>query len=70
MVIIDRFTKMVRLKATTISISSEEIAKVYWDEIWKLHRGLQFASKFIEEFMKALGTTRQLSTAHYPWIDK
>jgi len=33
MVIIDRFTKMVRLKATTISISSEEIAKVYWNEI-------------------------------------
>jgi len=33
----DRFTKMIRLKATMTSISSEEITKVYWDEIWKLH---------------------------------
>jgi len=32
-VIVDRFTKMVRLKATTTNISSEEITKVYWDEI-------------------------------------
>jgi len=62
-VIVGRFTKMIRLKATTMNISSEEIAKVYWDEIWKLHgvprkilsnRRLQFASKFMKEFMKAL----------------
>jgi len=32
-VIVDRFTKMVRLKATTINISSEGIAKIYKDEI-------------------------------------
>jgi len=32
-VIMDRFTKIVRLKATTTSISSEEITKIYWDEI-------------------------------------
>jgi len=72
-VIVDRFTKIIRLKATTTNISSEGIAKIYQDEIWKLHRiprkilsnrGLQFASKFIEEFTKALGTMRQLSTAY------
>ena len=66
-VIVDRFTKMIRLKATTINISSEGIAKIYRDEIWKLHeilkkilsdRGPQFASKFIEELTKALGTKR------------
>ena len=28
-VIMDRFTKMIRLKATTTSISSEGIAKIY-----------------------------------------
>jgi len=69
---------MVRLKTTIMSVSSEEIAKVYWDKIWKLHRvprkilsnrGLQFTLKFMEEFMKTLGTTRQLSTAYYPQID-
>jgi len=32
-VIVDWFTKMIRLKATTMNISSEEIAKIYRDEI-------------------------------------
>ena len=32
-VIVDRFTKMVKLKAMTTNISSEEIAKIYRDEI-------------------------------------
>jgi len=77
-VIVDRFTKMIRLKATTMDISSEEIAKIYRDKIWKLHgiprkilsdRGPQFTLKFIEKFTKALGTKRQLSTAYYPQTD-
>jgi len=33
MVIVDRFTKMIRLKATTINVSSEEIAKIYWNDV-------------------------------------
>jgi len=78
MVIVDQFTKMIRLKATTMNISSEGITKIYRDEIWKLHgisrkilsdRGPQFASKFMEELTKALGTKRQLSTAYYPQTD-
>jgi len=53
--------------------------KIYWNEIWKIYevlrkilsnRGLQFALRFMEEFTKVLGTTRQLSTAYYPQIDK
>jgi len=78
LVIVDRFTKMIRLKATTMNISLEEIVKIYRDNIWKLHgvprkilsdRGLQFASKFMEEFTKALGTRRQLPTAYHPQTD-
>ena len=74
MVIVDQFTKMIQLKATTTNISSEGIAKIYRDNIWKLHRiprkvlsdrGLQFASKFIEELTKALGMKRQLSIAYH-----
>jgi len=66
-VIVNRFIKMIRLKATTMNILSEGIAKIYRDEIWKLHgvprkifsdRGPQFTSKFIEEFTKVLGTKR------------
>ena len=77
-IIVNRFMKMIRLKATTTNISLEEIVKIYWNNIWKLHgisrkilsdRGLQFASKFMEEFTKALGTKRQLSTAYHPQTD-
>ena len=32
-VIVDRFTKMIRLKVTTTNISLENIAKIYWDKI-------------------------------------
>ena len=73
-VTVDRFTKIIQLKVMTTSISSEEIAKIYRDNIWKLHRVLrkilsdqepQFASKFMEEFMKVLGTTRQLLIAYH-----
>jgi len=69
---------MIRLKATTISISSEGIAKIYRDEIWKIHgvprtilsdRGPQFASKFMEDFTKVLGTKRKLSTAYHSQTD-
>jgi len=77
-VIVDQFTKMIRLKATTTNVSLEEIAKIYRDNIWKLHgiprkilsnQGPQFASKFMEEFTKALGTKRQLLTAYHPQTD-
>ena len=77
-VIVDRFTKMIWLKATTTNISSEGIAKIYRDDIWKLHgvprkilsnRRPQFASKFMEEFTKALGTKRQLSIVYHPQTD-
>jgi len=68
-VIVDRFTKIIQLKATTTNISSEGIAKIYRDDIWKLHgvlkkilsdQGLQFALKFMEKFTKVLETKRQL----------
>ena len=37
LVIVDRFMKMIRLKAMTTNISLEGIAKIYRDKIWKLH---------------------------------
>ena len=78
LVIVDRFTKMIRLKATTTSLSSEGVAKIYRDEIWKIHgipktilsdRGPQFASKFMEDLIRVLGTKRKLSTAYHPQTD-
>ena len=61
-----------------MNVSSEEIAKIYRDDIWKLHgiprkilsdRGPQFTSQFMEEFTKALETKRQLLTAYHPQTD-
>ena len=78
MVLVDQFTKMIQLKATTTSISLEEIAKIYRDNIWKLHgvprkilsdQGPQFASKFIEEFTRALEMSKQLSIAYHSQTD-
>jgi len=69
---------MIRLKATTMNISLEGIAKIYRNKIWKLYgvprnilsnRGPQFTSKFMEEFTKVLRTKRQLSIAYHPQTD-
>ena len=66
---------MIRLKATIIAISLENVAKIYRNKIWKLYRvpqkvlsnrELQFASRFIEDLTKLLGMKRTLSTAYYP----
>jgi len=37
LVIVDRFMKIIRLKATMTNISSEGIAKIYRNKIRKLH---------------------------------
>jgi len=77
-VIMDQFTKMIHLKATTTNISSEGIAKIYRDNIWNLYRiprkilsnrEPQFVLKFMEKLTKALGTKRQLSMAYHPQTD-
>ena len=74
----DQFTKMIQLKAITMNVSSEEIAKIYCDKIWKLHgiprtilsdREPQFVLRFMEDLMKALGTKQMLSTAYHPQTD-
>jgi len=79
LVIVDQFTKMIRLKAITMNISLEGIAKIYRDEIWKLHgvprmilsdQGPQFVLKFMEEFTKVLRTKIKLSTAYHPQTDR
>ena len=61
-----------------MNILSEGIAKIYRDNIWKLHgvpkkilsdRGPQFTLKFMEEFTKVLETKRQLSTVYHSQTD-
>jgi len=78
LVVVDRFSKMIRLMATMTSISSSKVAKIYWDDIWKIHgipkkiisdRGPQFALTFMEELCKALGIKRAMSIAYHPQTD-
>jgi len=66
---------MIRLKVTTIVILSEKIAKIYRDNIWKIHKvpkeilsnkEPQFASWFIEDLSKVLGIERTLSMEYHP----
>jgi len=69
---------MIRLMAIMTSISSGEVARIYQDDIWKIHgipkkiisnRGPQFASTFIGELCKALGIKRAISIAYHPQTD-
>ena len=69
---------MIRLKTITMNISLEGIAKIYRNNIWKLHgvsrktlsdRGPQFASNFMEKLTKVLGTRRQLLMAYHSQTD-
>jgi len=66
---------MIRLMATTISISLDEVTRIYWNDIWKIHgiskriisnQGSQFTSIFMEELCKALGIKKAMITAYYP----
>jgi len=78
MVIVDQFTKIIRLKTTTTAVLLKNIAKIYQDKIWKLYRVLwnilsnrehHLASKFMEDLMKAFKTKRTLSTAYHSQTD-
>jgi len=62
----------------TTNIFLEELARIYRDEIWKIHsvsrkilsdRGPQFVSRFMKELTKALETKRMFSMAYHPQTD-
>ena len=78
LVVVDRFTKMIRLFPTTTNLTSMDLAQIYRDELWKLHgiprsivsdQGPQFASEFTKNLLRGLGVTRKLSTAYHPQTD-
>ena len=78
LVVMDQFSKMIRLMVTTTSISLSEVARIYQDDIWKIHgipkkiisnRGPQFASTFMGELYKVLEIKRAMSMAYHSQID-
>jgi len=78
LVVCDRFSKMSHFVATTEKIMAKELARLFRDNVWKLHglpesvisdRGLQFAAGLMKKLNKMLGIETKLSTAYYPEID-
>jgi len=75
LVVVDRLTKMVHFIPTTEKTSAEGLARLFRDNVWKLHglpksivsdRGLQFIAGIIWELNRMLGIKSRLSTAFHP----
>jgi len=75
LVVCDRLSKMTHFVATTEEMSAEGLARLFKDNMWKLHRlpesivsdrGPQFAVKLTKELNKMLEIEMKLSTAFHP----
>ena len=78
LVVYNRLSKMTHFVATTEGTSVEGLARLFWDNVWKLHglpesvvldRGLQFAVELTKELNKMLGIEIKLSTAFHLQIN-
>ena len=78
LVVVDRLTKMAHFVPTTERTSAEGLARLFRDNIWKLHglpdsiisdRGPQFAAGIMKELNRMLGIKTKLSTAFHPQTD-
>jgi len=74
LVVIDRFMKIVHFVSTTEKMSAEGLARLFRDNIWKLHglpdsiisdRGPQFAAGIMKELNYMLGIETKLSTVFH-----
>jgi len=75
LVVCDRLSKMTHFVATTEETSVEGLARLFRDNVWKLHRlpesvvldrRPQFAAELTKELNRMLGIETRLSTAFYP----
>jgi len=78
LVVCDRLSKMAYFIATTEGISVEGLARLFRDNIWKLHGlpesivsdwGPQFATCLTKKLNRMLGIKTKLSTAFHPQTD-
>ena len=78
LVVCNRLSKMAHFVATTEATSAEGLARLFKDNIWKLHRllesvmsdgGPQFVAELTKELNKMLGIETRLSTAFHPQMD-
>jgi len=78
LVVCDWLSKMTHFVATTEGILAEGLARLFWDNVWKLHglpksvvsdRGPQFAAELTKELNRMLGIETRLSIAFHPQIN-
>lgn len=78
MVVVDRFTKMVRLCPTTTTATAKDTAKLFVEEVFKFHgmpkdivsdRDVKFTSRFWTSVFEQLGTQLNFSTSFRPQTD-
>jgi len=79
LVVCNRLSKMTHFVATTEGTSAEGLAKLFRDNVWKLHglpesmmsdRGPQFAAELMKELNRMLGIETRLSTAFHLQTDR
>jgi len=79
LVVCDRFLKMSHFVVTTKKMMAEGLARLFRDNVWKLHglpesvildRGPQFAAGLMRELNKMLGIETKLSMAYYLETDR
>ena len=79
LVVCDRLTKMAHFIPTTEKTSATGLARLFRDNVWKLHgllesiildRGAQFAAGMMRELNERLGIRTKLSTAYHPQTDR
>jgi len=78
LVICDRLSKMTHFVATTEETLVRGLARLFRDNVWKLHglpesvvsdRGPQFAAELTKELNRMLGIEIRLSTVFHPQTD-
>jgi len=78
LVVVDQLTKMVHFIPTTEKTSAKGLARLFRDNVWKLHglpesiisdRGPQFAAGLMRELNQMLGIESKMSTVFHPQTD-
>jgi len=78
LVVYNRFSKMVHFIATTEKTSAEGLAKLFRDQVWRLHslpesiisdREVQFVVGMMKKLNNLLEIQTKLSTAYHPQTD-
>ena len=78
LVVCDRITKIAHFMPTTEKTLAERVARLFWNNIWKLHglpksiimdRGAQFAAGMMKELNQMLGIDTKLSIVYHLQTD-